>query len=366
MSTLLPLEEIPVLKGEFTPDEGLNEYRSRDGRRRLEIKLRPQGIRDLQAALLRMAQEVSKDRRLGKGIVAVWMPRATDDRIAREWRETLALFRPNVAERLSLLIVRRDRVLPLSEDRDLRRLGDALRNHLSRLEMPVKESHPALSRLFFEVFKVLLDPWLLGKGPLAIGELMRRTGASYPTVADALRRLEGARELARRSNRSVMLSRYPQRTWTEVLALSDTLRRTRYYADSSGRRADPMDLHRRLQATAVPHLALGGVQAARHWDPGFDLNGLPRLDVTLHRPRGIGDFGFLERLDPALKQVESGTAGIVLAVHPLFRADPRFERNPRGKIPWADPVETLLDLHELRLVDQAEAMVRRLTGVPGR
>ena len=365
MQTALRLGEIPSLKRDFEPaGGGANEFRSRDGRRLLGVQLRPQGVRDLHATFLRMAQDVAGDRRVAKAILAAWMPRPTDDRIAREWRATLDLFKPSIAGKMALVIVRPERTLPLGNDRELLRIGDLLRAHLGRIEVPDREPQAAFTAGFFEIFKVLLNQWLLKRGPVAIGGIMRRTGSSYPTVADALRRLEKAQELARRSNRSVELSRFPEKTWSGLLALSEVLRRPRYYADSSGRRADPTALVRRLQSMTLKHVAVGGVQAARHWDREFDLNGLPRLDLSAHMAPGAGDLGFVERLDPALKRVDSTGKGIVLAVHPLLRAEPGFEKNPRGKVDWADPVETLLDLHELRLVEQAEGMIQHLSGSP--
>lgn len=356
MRTPVSLGDVPPLKDEFEPVGGAShEFRSRDGKRLLDVQLHPQGVRDLHATFLRMAQEVARNRRVVKAILAAWMPRPTDERIVREWKATLDLFKPAIAGRLALVIVRPDRTQALDGDKDVRRIGEILRAHLGRAEGPAREPKDA----FFEIVKVLLNHRLRKRGPMAIGELMRRTGTSYPTVAEALRKLEKAQELARRSNRSVELSRFPQKTWAEILARSETLRRSRFYADASGRKISPLDLHRRL-APAKP-LAVGGVQAARRWDPAFDLNGLPRLDVTVHMPQGAGDVGFVERLDPALKRVEGGSEGIVLAVHPLRREVPDFEKNPKGKVDWADPVETLLDLHELRLADQAEAMIQHLT-----
>lgn len=349
------------LEKEFQPAaKGGNQLLSRDGRRLLEILVQPQGVRDLHAPFLRVAQELARNPRLAKAILAAWMPRPTNDRVAREWRSALELFKAPIADRMALVIVRPEASQPLDGDKSLARIGEILRTHLGRTKEADREAKPALSPTFFEIFKVLLAHWILGRGPLAIGELMRRSGASYPTVAEALRRLERTQELARRSNRSVQLSRFPEKTWPELLALSESLRRTRHYADASGRRAQPQDLYRRLQSTSRPQLAVGGVQAARHWDPDFDLNGLPRLDVTLHLARGAADPGFIERLDPALKRVDPRHEGIVLAVHPLSRAEPLFEKNPKGKIDWADPVETLLDLHELGLFSQADQLIRRL------
>jgi hypothetical protein len=354
--------DLSSLRREFQAAGSGHEFRSRDGKRLLGVELHAQGIRDLHAAILRMAQQVSLDRRATRGIVAVWTPRVSDDRIRGEWGSTLSLFKPAIASRMALVVVRPDRCLTLGDDPELRRLGDALRADLGKQEAPVREARPALSRKFFEIFKILLGQWLLRKGPAAIGELMRRTGCSYPSVAEAIRRLEGAGEIARRSNRSVELAAFPRKTWSEALAMSETLRRTRSYADSSGRPADPAALLRRLQALAPPRVAIGGVQSAHRWDPHFDLHGLPRLDVTVHVARGVGDFGFVNALDPALQRAQGPAPKVVLAVHPLFRTEALFEKNPKGKLDWADPVETLLDLHELGLVDQAEAMIRRLGG----
>src|SRR5438034_7454464 len=97
------LGEIPSLKREFEPaGDGGNEFRSRDGRRLLDVQLRPQAVRDLHATFLRLAREVSGNRRIAKAILAAWMPRPSDDRIAREWRSTLDLFKPSIAERMAL------------------------------------------------------------------------------------------------------------------------------------------------------------------------------------------------------------------------------------------------------------------------
>jgi hypothetical protein len=50
----------------------------------------------------------------------------------------------------------------------------------------------------------------------------------------------------------------------------------------------------------------------------------------------------------------------IVVLHLVQRADPLFEPDPKGGLPYADPVETLLDLHELRLANQADQMIERL------
>jgi hypothetical protein len=352
---------IPSLRGEFQPSGGGGrEFRSRDGRRILSIQARIRSVRDLHDAFFRLAKALSRGTGVAQGVVAIWMPGPSDDRILHEWETTLDLLKPSISSRMRTVVVRPDRCVPSEKDRDLARIGEAIRSSLGRLERPARKERRAVTAMFFEVFKILLGRWLLGRGPMTIGELMRVAGCSYPTVAEALRRLERTQELVRRSNRSVQLARFPRRTWGEILALAETLRRTQCYADSSGRTDGPQALHRRLQSMASGSVALGGVQAARHWDPHFDLHGLPRLDVSLAPTAGADAADLARRLDPALQHVEPGAPGVILAVHPLFRAEPLFEKNVKGKIGWADPVETLLDLDELRLVDQAERLVERL------
>jgi hypothetical protein len=68
----------------------------------------------------------------------------------------------------------------------------------------------------------------------------------------------------------------------------------------------------------------------------------------------------VSKLDSALR-VSPTKDDAVLALHRLVRARPMFESDDEiGAI--ADPVEVLLDLHELRLEAQADALVKRLRG----
>jgi hypothetical protein len=107
-------------------------------------------------------------------------------------------------------------------------------------------------------------------------------------------------------------------------------------------------------------LALGGVLGARHWHPDFDLHGTPRLDLVYHAPNGNVDLEFVRKLDPALTQVDDRSESAVLVVHPLVRAAPLFIETTERSIPWADPVETALDLCDLSLTTQANQLLTHL------
>lgn len=336
------------------------DFEARQGRRVLKLALRAQGVRDLHAAVVRLAQALVEAPGIRQACLAVGIPRISRERLAAEWTSLRGLFRPAVAERLALLSVGGEKAWTEPADPALAALAASLREGQAPKDPPAPADYAALTPKFFEVFKVLLEHRLRRGGPLAIRELMARSGGSYPTVAEALRRLDASRELARRSNRSVELAEFPRRTWGEVLALSLHLRRPAFFVDGSGRAPDPPALLRRLAARAPASIAVGGVSAARHWDRHFDLHGTPRIDLVLHASDGRVDPAFVRSLDAALRPARPGETRVDVAVHPLRRAQPLYEPAARGRLPVADPVETLLDLHELGLAEQAAQLVERL------
>ena len=219
-----PLE---ALKGQWRParEGSAFDFESKQGRRILKLALKAQGVRDLHAAVVRLAQALVEDPAIRQACLAVGIPRISRERLAKEWSSLRAVFRPAVADRLALLSVGGDAAWTEPAGADLAALAAAIRG---KGGTPVPEAEPssgAITPKFFEVFKVLLEHRLRRGGALPIREVMERSGCSYPTVAEALKRLEASRELARRSNRSVELPEFPRRTWEEVLALSRSLRR---------------------------------------------------------------------------------------------------------------------------------------------
>ena len=155
-------------------------------------------------------------------------------------------------------------------------------------------------------------------------------------MAAALDELERRRELTRASNRRVALRTLPRQTFEEMTARSDSLRRTTWLVDVSGRRPDPEALVRRLQRAHPSRLALGGVLAARHYDAAFDLHGTPRIDLTSWVVRGaVDDDARLAKLNPGLKASTTRQDEAIGAVHRIVRAEPSFEESP-GSLPYAD------------------------------
>ena len=72
------------------------------------------------------------------------------------------------------------------------------------------------------------------------------------------------------------------------------------------------------------------------------------------------DLSFVERLDPALEKAARPDESSSLVIHCIRRAESLFQPGDHG-VPWADPVECLLDLHEARLESQAQAFLDSFT-----
>jgi len=220
--------------------------------------------------------------------------------------------------------------------------------------------HRASGQRYFEIVKVLLVRWLRREGPIALGELARQVGCTYPTIREAIKRLDNLHYVRHQSNRSVELTRFPHTAWSEMVALSSKIRRSIRFVDTSGDNADPQRLLRELASLRDPRIAVGGVEAARFWQPEFDLHGTPRIDVVLHVAGDEVDLSFVGRLDPAFKQSDQLDQSPVLVIHLLWRSQPLLETDSRFDLPIADPVETALDLLEVGLTEQAGQMLAHL------
>jgi hypothetical protein len=121
---------------------------------------------------------------------------------------------------------------------------------------------------------------------------------------------------------------------------------------------------RRLQRLQRDDLAVGGVWGAKHYQPGLDLAGNPRLDICLHASGKRVDWSFVEQLDPALEMTRRRDEAPTLVVHVLRRATSLFRPNADG-LPWADPVECLLDLHEAHFETQAHDFLNSFPAAKG-
>lgn len=315
-------------------------------------------FRHFRSTLMGLAKILLVDSRF-RGILVLEEPQISDDRLYEEWRGIEPLFRPEILDRITLVIRREgapDGIIGTLTDIEKNSIEPVSEHARQRAFRPMRRP----SEAFFDILRVLLVHWFRKSGPLTSKELAEQTGFTYPTIANALDRLET--RLIRHSDRRIELGAFPKEAWFQLVAQADKARASQGFVDPSGRPRPPEILLDRLRELGRDDIAVAGVLGARHYLPGLDLVGTPRLDLVVHARRMPGPPTFLRRLDPALKPAGRGEPCQVV-VHTLFRPEPFFSQ-PENGIHWADEVECLLDLHEMRLESQALEFVERLTPKP--
>lgn len=245
---------------------------------------------------------LQRTRIVPTAILVARFPRMNAARTATEWERALSVLRPELARRLVLTAITADAAVVLPPDDPN---GTRIAAILQERSPTAANSHsraPAAGHRWsaksFEIWKILLEAWLRREAPLPLHEIQRRAGVSYPTVAKLLEHLRASGEIERTSSRSVSLIDLPRRTLSEVAALRHGLRPTHFFYDRIHASPDLAALARRVATKTGRDAGLGGVAGARHYMPSFDLNGLPRVDVTA--AEGVDVLRLAKRIDPAL------------------------------------------------------------------
>ncbi len=309
-------------------------------------------VRTLRAEVMAMAEAAHEAK--ARQLLCLVSPRMTEERIGEEWRLAGQVLRPEVVRRLSVHVVHADGRgrsfgdIPESIAADLCRAGERREPRVGTVRLPAPDYS-------FIILKLFVYAWLTRRGPVTARWLGDTAGCSYPTVASATRRI--ARVVSRRPDRRLELREFPRQEWSRVLTLAEDARSTMRFADRARQPRTASSLAERLQHLRPEGVAIGGVLGARHYDPELDLMGLPRLDVSILSPGREADIAFVRQLDPALEATSDPAEPARLVVHFVRHRESLFEAEANG-LPWADPVECLLDLHEARLEPQAAQFVR--------
>lgn len=349
-----------------------------------DIKLRGRGVRDVRNGVLGLATFLGRHPDVERGYVLTSLVRISAARVRAEWERVQRVLRPEIGARMRLVaVVEGGDVVeapPGQRTRVVEHFLEWTKEAAARegtsagagARVPRGGSTPGVSWKHLEVEKVLLHRRLLGEGPVRMGTLSDQVGCSYPTAMEAVRRLSAEGGLIERGRgRSVGLGRYPRERWPELFRVQRLVYPPEEFVNPMGEPGAVEGILRRLNRVRPKGAALGGVAAARRWDPSFDLNGTPRVDLVLHTPltggrtpatwaREAGEF--VGRLDPALRPrgALGGGGATVLVIHRTYRREGLFLEDPGGVLPWADPVEVLYHLNEIGLTAQAGEMVRRL------
>lgn len=329
-----------------------------------EVVIDVRDVRRLRSSFVEMGRIADQGMH---SILILDEPQVSIERLCAEWEGIQSLFQPHVLKRLTLCI-RRDGEgnntlglkLTKEEESSIAEVVEHARQFSSRYTRRPSDAS-------FDILRVMLIHWLRETGPVTSKDLSLETGFSYPTIARTLEDLEP--HLHRHSDRRVELQSFPKEAWLKLVAQIEKVRGSRGYTDRSGRPRPPEVLINRLKEDSLRNIchnavAVGGTFGARHYLPGIDLFGNPRLDLVInahsgrgHRPVAIDTL--IRKLDPALKPAERGEPCQVV-VHTLYRHKSFFTETDDG-IFYADEIECLLDLHEARLEQQAQEFLEKLT-----
>jgi hypothetical protein len=272
------------------------EVDARIGDALIEVKFGVDSLRALRTSLMQVAYAVGEAHDSYGFVVLVDSPIA-EERLREEWEGAVTVLRDDVLRRLTICLHQEGRITGIPRDPDAK---------LQRILSDVVESERGKANATrtdyaFVILKLLLYRWFTSGEPVTAEWLARTAGCSYPAVARALRPLGSL--LARGSNRRVSLRWFPKEEFARLLAVADRARGTVRFADESGQPRSAESHLRRLEKLNPPGLAIGGVLGAKHYYPSLDLVGTPRLDLSFHCPGRRMNLGFVEKLDPALKQV---------------------------------------------------------------
>jgi len=364
----MKLQEFLVADLKPAPKQSRFDWLSPDDNWAITALDQPAGTRELHSLILKLVTALH-ERKAGAapshGCLVFAHPALSPTRLAAEWDKAIEVLSPRYSGSLAILTphMQRGATLPATL------WADHLRKALQAVPFETPEESgevglPPLTEKSFEVLKVILSRWLRSSSPLPIGKIQELTGFSYPTVARTIRRLRAYNEVRHGSDRSVLLTGFLDRSWGEALASIRSLRRSYFFRDASGRAPDLEYLLERIERTARPKpsvLALSGTEGARFFDPSFDLNGIPRIDLVLHDPIGKSPpDAWVKAIDPALKPAAMPDSNATLVIHCVRREQSLFEDRPSKSLPVSDPAEILLDLADLRLSGQAEDLTQKL------
>lgn len=305
-------------------------------------------LRDLRASILGIAvwtlQQDDRD-----GIILCVEARLSAASMADELARVRSALHPRIQSRVHLLAAA-DAALPAQL------ANAALQKGITKLSGADLRRRPS-GHAANHVTMLLLRDWLIRGEQRSMKSIAETIGLSYPTVARALEGLEPW--LERGPYKRVAFRQFPEEAWARMCATASSWRETFAFDSSPGMARPTTALIERLSTLQRTDLALGGVEGARSYDAGLDLVGSPRLDIVMHVPAGRPDLAWVSRLDPGLTAGRPSPTSRVV-VHLLRRREPLFRSGPDLPCQIADPAECLLDLVELRLGEQASALIRKL------
>lgn len=313
-------------------------------------------LRDLRASYLGLAFLLNRSPESEMQALCVLVDsRITPERLDVEIQLLQEVMRPEISSRISIAQYSMDGELigaPPVDDNFPAWLIELVRHESNRTGRPGGTQQT--------VFAHLIMNWLDNSKPLTRTAIQSASGASYPTVANALKKLEAMDILELRSDRRVELKRFPWDEWRRWVISNQDARKTVVFSDKTGKGRSTQSMLERLKQLGREDIAIGGVIGAKHYFPKLDISGNVRLDLTIKGNKRTANLDFVRQLDAGLVESRGSNEVGSVAVHfSDSRADNMFMRDSNGVV-WANPVQCLVDLYELRLEMQAQEMLQFL------
>ncbi len=171
----------------------------------IEKKFNLADVRALRNHLLEMAY-ILTEKSDNQSLLVLIDSKITEPRILREWHRAKRTIRPEIIRRLNIAIYHAGEY-----SSSIKKLDDEIRAALDKeIFKTVTEKGTRLqgANLYYEILKILIYRWMHNEGPISSIELSNLAGCSYPTIADARKRLTHSME--RYSDRTFKLKHFPE------------------------------------------------------------------------------------------------------------------------------------------------------------
>ncbi len=256
------------------------------------------------------------------------------DSIQRETEQFIAVCAPQIANRLHLV--------------DLRQPSSAtsLANTLADQEQARKPTQASQEA----VIGALLQRYITHQPGLPFDELLKQTGASTPTVYQAIKRYAHCIAPRNSHDKRISLHSFTRNDWNDWMQRSNRLASV-YFIDRSGSRRSAIRLAKDLARLQRNDLAVGGLMGAMHHLPAIDATAAPHLDILLHgTPRS--DLSFIEQIDPGLKMTKDLGDAAHVVVHFIDRPKTMFET--QDGINWGSLPDCMANMQRARMTHQVD------------
>jgi len=314
----------------------------------VEVKTNITAIRIIRDSFMQLIYAISDQEFSGTIILLLIEPNISYKRLYNEWEKAKRAFRLEAFSNITIYVFQKGQLVSIPNDPNAE-LTDALLKVCKKEKLNKKNPLPRIDYKA-EIYKIIIYKWLIKAGPITTDWLSKAVGCNYRTVANTLQSLGNT--IIRHSDRSIELKYFPKDVWEWLIVNSNDSRLTKHYSDQSGHPRQIESFIKRLLKIKDINISIAGTLGARHYHTDIDLIGDPRLDITIHCPEKYFNTDFIKKIDPALEEGIDRDKPASIVLHYIRRKKSFFKPNPNG-IAWADPIECILDLHEMHLEPQA-------------